>query len=194
MKNKREAAKVLAKVIDERTTDVRDALFDSGIKISPNAEKEELVDEVIANLGSNKRLQRKIGTLAIEVSPSSFKKASGRKYVRNSGQSGQSGDKFLQTPAGQQTLETSGQIAGILLGNFLAQKQAERDAELQQDLLASKAASDAANADLVKQQLSLENLRYQAKTALTPQSKLLMGVLLVGALATGFYFYQKSKK
>mgnify|MGYP003667978208 FL=1 len=188
MKNKREAAKVLAKVIDERTTDVRDALFDSGIKISPNAEKEELVDEVIANLGSNKRLQRKIGTLAIEVSPSSFKNASGRKYVR------QSGDKFLQTPAGQQTLETSGQIAGILLGNFLAQKQAERDAELQQDLLASKAASDAANADLVKQQLSLENLRYQAKTALTPQSTLLMGVLLVGALATGFYFYQKSKK
>jgi len=188
MKNKREAAKVLAKVIDERTTDVRDALFDSGIKISPNAEKEELVDEVIANLGSNKRLQRKIGTLAIEVSPSSFQNASGRKYVR------QSGDKFLQTPAGQQTLETSGQIAGILIGNFLAQKQAERDSELQQDLLASKAASDAANADLVKQQLSLENIRLQAKTALTPQSKLLMGVLIVGALATGFYFYQKSKK
>jgi hypothetical protein len=191
MKNKRDAAKVLAKVIDERTTDVRDALFDSGIKISPNADKEELVDEVIANLGSNKRLQRKIGTLAVEVSPSSFQKASGRKYVRNSGNSG---DGFMQTEAGAQTLETAGQIAGILLANFLAQKQAEKNVELQQQLLETKAKSDAANADLVKQQLSLENIRLQAKTALTPQSKLLMGVLLVGALVAGFFFYQKSKK
>jgi|TARA_R110002012_G_scaffold49733_3_gene128615 uncharacterized protein YneF (UPF0154 family) len=189
MKNKREAAKVLAKVIDERTTDVRDALFDSGIKISPNADKDEIVDEVIANLGSNKRLQRKIGTLAIEVSPSSFQNASGRRYVRQSGN-----DKFFDTQAGQQTLETSGEIAGILLGNFLAQKQAERDASLQQDLLESKAASDRANADLVKQQLSLENLRLQAKTAMTPQTKLIMGILLVGGIATGLYFYQKSKK
>jgi len=184
MKNKREAAKVLAKVIDERTTDVRDALFDSGIKISPNADKDQLVDDVIANLGSNKRLQRKIGTLAVEVSPSSFQNTSGRKYVR------QSGDGQI----GEQAIETGGQIAGILLANFLAQKQAEKNAELQQGLLASKAASDLANADLVKQQLTLENIRLQAKTALTPQSKLLMGVLLVGALVAGFYFYQKSKK
>ena len=184
MKNKREAAKVLAKVIDERTTDVRDALFDSGIKISPNADKDQLVDDVIANLGSNKRLQRKIGTLAVEVSPSSFQNTSGRKYVR------QSGDGEI----GMQAIETGGQIAGILLANFLAQKQAEKNAELQQGLLASKAASDLANADLVKQQLTLENIRLQAKKALTPQSKLLMGVLLVGALVAGFYFYQKSKK
>ena len=184
MKNKREAAKVLAKVIDERTTDVRDALFDSGIKISPNADKDQLVDDVIANFGSNKRLQRKIGTLAVEVSPSSFQNTSGRKYVR------QSGDGEI----GMQAIETGGQIAGILLANFLAQKQAEKNAELQQGLLASKAASDLANADLVKQQLTLENIRLQAKTALTPQSKLLMGVLLVGALVAGFYFYQKSKK
>ena len=183
MKNKREAAKVLAKVIDERTTDVRDALFDSGIKISPNADKDQLVDEVIANLGSNHRLQRKIGTLAVEVSPSSFQNTSGRKYVR------QSGDGQV----GTQAIETAGQIAGVLLANYLAQKQAEKNVSLQQDLLASKAASDAANADLVKQQLTLENIRLQAKTALTPQSKLLMGVLLVGALVAGFYFYQKSK-
>ena len=183
MKNKREAAKVLAKVIDERTTDVRDALFDSGIKISPNADKDQLVDEVIANLGSNHRLQRKIGTLAVEVSPSSFQNTSGRKYVR------QSGDGQV----GTQAIETAGQIAGVLLANYLAQKQAEKNVSLQQDLLASKAAADAANADLVKQQLTLENIRLQAKTALTPQSKLLLGVLLVGALVAGFYFYQKSK-
>tara|TARA_R110000803_G_scaffold88690_1_gene155659 strand:- start:106 stop:672 length:567 start_codon:yes stop_codon:yes gene_type:complete len=188
MKNKREAAKVLAKVIDERTTDVRDALFDSGIKISPNADKDQLVDDVIANFGSNKRLQRKIGTLAVEVSPSSFQNTSGRKYVRQSGDGGASGE------VGGQAIETAGQIAGILLANYLAQKQAEKNTQLQQDLLASKAASDAANADLVKQQLTLENIRLQAKTALTPQSKLLMGVLLVGALLAGFYFYQKSKK
>ena len=185
MKNKREAAKVLAKVIDERTTDVRDALFDSGIKISPNADKDQLVDDVIANFGSNKRLQRKIGTLAVEVSPSSFQNTSGRRYVRQSGDNSE---------VGTAVIETAGQIAGVLLANYLAQKQAEKSAELQQDLLAAKSASDAANADLVKQQLTLENLRLQAKTALTPQAKLFMGVLLVGALVAGLYFYQKSKK
>jgi ribosome maturation protein Sdo1 len=180
MKNKREAAKVLAKVIDERTTEVRDALFDSGIKISPNADKEQLVDDVISNLGSNKRLQRKIGTLAVEVSPSSFQNTSGRRAAfRNQSNSGDNSE------VGTAVIETAGQIAGVLLANYLAQKQAERSAELQQDLLAAKSASDAANADLVKQQLTLENLRLQAKTALTPQVKLFMGVLLVGALVAG---------
>jgi len=184
MKNKREAAKVLAKVIDERTTDVRDALFDSGIKISPNADKDELVDSIISSLGSNKRLQRKIGALAVEVSPSSFQNSTGRKYARQSG----------VTPEAQQAaLEAAGQIAGILLANHLAQKQAESNAQLQQELLSSKAASDAASADLVRQQLSLENLRMQSKATLAPQSKLLMGVLIVGALGVGFYFYQKGK-
>ena len=190
MKNKREAAKVLAQVIDERTTDVRDALFDSGVNISPNADKEDIVDAVIPSLGSNKRLQRKIGTLALEVSPQSFPDLTGGQMK------GQSGDDtpFFQTPAGQQTLQTGGQIAGVVLGNFLAQKQAEKYAELQQQLLRDKALADQANADLVKSQLSLENIRLQAKTALTPQAKLLMGILLVGALGAGFYFYQKSKK
>ena len=40
---------------------MRDALFDSGVKISPNADKEDLVDSVVDNFGMNKRLQRKIG-------------------------------------------------------------------------------------------------------------------------------------
>ncbi|MBH96756.1 MAG: hypothetical protein CMD87_05815 [Gammaproteobacteria bacterium] len=190
MKNKREAAKVLAQVIDERTTDVRDALFDSGVNISPNADKEDIVDAVIPSLGSNKRLQRKIGTLALEVSPQSFPDISGSQMKSQSGDD----TPFFQTPAGQQTLQTGGQIAGVVLGNFLAQKQAEKDAELQQQLLRDKALADQANADLVKSQLNLENIRLQAKTALTPQAKLLMGILLVGALGAGFYFYQKSKK
>ena len=188
MKNKRDAAKVLAQVIDERTTDVRDALFDSGVKIGPNSTREELVDSVIENLGSNKRLQRKIGTLAVEISPASFQRAS-KKFE------GQSGDQnFFQTEAGTQTLETGGQIAGALLANFLAQRQAQKSAELQQDLLEDKAKADAANADLVKSQLALENLKLQARTAMTPQAKLLMGILLVGAVGAGFYFYQKGKK
>jgi hypothetical protein len=187
MKNKREAAKVLAQTIDERTTEVRDALFDSGVKISPNATKEDLVDGVIENFGYNKRLQRKIGALAMEVSPSSF--AQGRSFKRQSGD-----QRFLQTEAGQQTLETGGQIAGVLLANFLAQKQAEKQAQLEQDLAESKAKADMANADLVKSQLALENIKLQAKTAMTPQAKLLMGIVLVAAVGAGFYFYSKGKK
>lgn len=58
MKNKREAAKVLASVIDDRTTEVRDALFDAGVKISPNADKDEIVYAILENLGTNRRLQK----------------------------------------------------------------------------------------------------------------------------------------
>ena len=180
----REAAKVLAQTIDERTTEVRDALFDSGVKISPNATKEDLVDGVIENFGYNKRLQRKIGTLAMEVSPSSF--AQGRSFKK------QSGDKrFLETQAGQQTLETGGQVVEFS-GKFLG-SASRKQAQLEQDLAESKAKSDMANADLVKSQLALENLKLQAKTAMTPQAKLLMGIVLVAAVGAGFYFYSKGK-
>ena len=80
------------------------------------------------------------------------------------------------------------------MANFLAQRQAEKSAELQQGLLSDKARADAANADLVKSQLALENLKLQARTAMTPQARLIMGILLVGAVGAGFYFYQKGKK
>ena len=72
LKNKRDAARVLAKAIDQRSVEVKDALFDSGVNISPNADKEELVDAVIENLGGNRRLQRKIGSIAVSVEPSAF--------------------------------------------------------------------------------------------------------------------------
>ena len=69
MKNKRQAAKVLAQTIDERTTEVRDALFDAGVRITPNADKSDLVAGILQNLGTNRRLQKQIGALALEVSP-----------------------------------------------------------------------------------------------------------------------------
>ena len=112
LKNKRDAARVLAKTIDQRSVEVKDALFDSGVNISPNADKEELVDAVIENLGGNRRLQRKIGSIALSVDPSAFGTPKFRK------QSGD--DKFFQTRQGQQVIETTGEIAGVALANFLA--------------------------------------------------------------------------
>ena len=129
MKNKRQAAKVLAQTIDERTTEVRDALFDSGVRITPNADKSDLVAGILQNLGTNRRLQKQIGALALEVSPQSFPqipRKRGRRVAKNVagfyGQDGQSGQ------VGQQAIETGGQIAGILLANFLANKQAQKQA------------------------------------------------------------------
>lgn len=185
LKNKRDAARVLAKTIDQRSVEVKDALFDSGVNISPNADKEELVDAVIENLGGNRRLQRKIGSIALSVEPSAFGTPKFRK------QSGD--DKFFQTRQGQQVIETTGEIAGVALANFLAGKRAEKQAELQGELLEQKAKADQANADLVKSQLALENIALQNKLAMTPQTKVLLGVVIVAALGAGFYFYQKSK-
>lgn len=198
MKNKREAAKVLAQVIDDRTTEVRDALFDSGVKIGPNAEKDEIVYAVLENLGTNRRLQRKVGKLALEVSPQSFPdlrpRRSRRMQADQTGFFNQSGDdKFFQTEAGQKTLDAAGQLAGTLLGNFLAQRQAEKQAELDAQTAESQAKLLAANAELVKANLALENIKTQQASMMTPTGKMLMGVLFVGALLAGFYFYNQSK-
>lgn len=185
MNNKREAAKLLAEVIDERTIEVRDALFDSGVKISPNADKEELVDKVVDNLGFNKRLQRKIGTLAIDVRPNVLKEIP----PQFRGQDGK-----LSPEAKGQLLDTGGQVVGLFLANYLSQQQAKQQAELEKQLLEARAASDMANADLVKSQLQLEGLQNATKASMTPQMRLFTGILLVGALGAAYYFYQKSQK
>jgi hypothetical protein len=187
MKNKREAAKLLARVIDERTIEVRDALFDSGVKISPNADKEELVDAVVDNFGMNKRLQRKIGGLALELQPNVLDQIPTK--FRS-----QSGNNKLSPEAKDALLDTGGQVVGFALANFLSNRQARQQAEIQQQLLEAQAQSDLANAELVKQQLQLQSMQNINKASMTPPMRLFTGVLLVGALGTAYYFYMKSQK
>ncbi len=187
MNNKREAAKVLAQVINERTIEVRDALFDSGVNISPNADKEDLVDSVIENFGFNKRLQRKIGGLAVEVQPDLISRIPQRFKA-------QSGDNKLSAEEKGAIVDTTGQIAGLFLANFLAGKQAEKQAEIQEQLLEAQAKSDLANAELVKSQLALQGQIGATKASMTPPMRLLTGILLIGALGAGYYFYMKTKK
>lgn len=196
-KNKREAARILAKIIDDRTTEVRDALFDSGVRISPNATPEEIVDTVIPNLGFNKRLQNKLGRLAVEVSPSTFAEAMpkpSRRERLSTGFYNQGGDvKWFETQAGQQGIDVAGQVAGVWLAGLLAQKQAEKQAQLQGELLEKQAQADIANAELVKSQLTLKSLENQSKAQLGPSGKLAVGTLIVVALLGAFYFYNKSQ-
>lgn len=196
-KNKREAARLLARTIDERTTEVRDALFDSGVRISPNATPPEIVDAIIPNLGFNKRLQKKLGKLAVEVSPQSFEalmpKSNVPRRARN-GFFGADGTKWYDTEAGKQSIDVVGQVIGTWFAGNLAQKQAEKQAQLQSDLLEKQAQADLANAELVKSQLTLQSLENQAKAQLGPTGKLAMGVLIVGALMGAFFFYMKSQQ
>jgi len=188
MKNKREAAKLLARVIDERTIEVRDALFDSGVKISPNADKEELVDAVVDNFGMNKRLQRKIGGLALELQPNILDQIPAKFR-------GQSGNNNKLSPEAKETLlDTGGQVVGLALANFLSNRQARQQAEIEQQLLEAQAQSDLANAELVKQQLLLQGTQNINKASMTPSMRLFTGVLIVGALGTAYYFYMKSQK
>ena len=194
MKNKREAAKVLARTIDERTTEVRDALFDSGVRITPNADKSDLVAGILQNLGTNRRLQKQIGALALEVSPQSFPqipRKRGRRVSKNVagfyGQDGQSGQ------VGQQAIETGGQIAGILLANFLANKQAQKQAELDAQTAETQQRLLMANQELVEANLALEQTKLAQASVMTPTNHILIGILLIGALGAGFYFMQQKK-
>ena len=186
IKTKRDAAKILAQTIDSRTTEVRDALFDSGVNVSPNATKDDIADALVANMGFNKRLQRKVGALAVETNPQAFR---GNRGFRN--QDGQDG---LSDAATQELIGTAGELAGVLLANKLAMRQAEKQAELQSQMLEDKARADAANAELVKSQLALENVRSATKAQLGPQGQLLVGVLLVVALGVAAYSYTKGKQ
>ncbi len=194
MKNKRQAAKVLAQTIDERTTEVRDALFDAGVRITPNADKSDLVAGVLQNLGTNRRLQKQIGALALEVSPQSFPQVPrkrGRRATKNVagfyGQDGQSGQ------VGQQAIETGGQIAGILLANFLANKQSQKQAELDAQTAETQQRLLMANQELVEANLALEQTKLAQASVMTPTNQILIGILLIGALGAGFYFMQQNK-
>ena len=188
MKNKREAAKLLARVIDERTIEVRDALFDSGVKISPNSDKEELVDAVVDNFGMNKRLQRKIGGLALELQPNVLDQIPTK--FRS-----QSGNNKLSPEAKETLLDTGGQVVGFALANFLSNRQARQQAEIQQQLLEAQAQSDLANAELVKATIAYSKaIQNINKASMTPSMRLFTGVLIVGALGTAYYFYMKSQK
>ena len=82
--------------------------------------KSDLVAGILQNLGTNRRLQKQIGALALEVSPQSFPqipRKRGRRVTKNVagfyGQDGQNGQ------VGQQAIETGGQIAAFYLPTSL---------------------------------------------------------------------------
>lgn len=196
MIKKRDAAKALAKTIDERTTEVRDALFDSGVRITPNADKSDLVASILQNIGSNRRLQTKIGKLAIEVNPQAFqaytqpkRRRSARNMTGFFGQSGQQGNGQV----GQQAIETGGQIVGILIANALANRQAQKQAQLDAQAAETQEKLLLANQQLVEANLALEQTKLAQASFMTPTSKILIGVLVIGALGAGFYFMQKNQ-
>jgi preprotein translocase subunit Sss1 len=183
IKSKRQAAQILAKIVANNSFEVREALFESGVDISPNATDRQVIERVIENIGRNTMLQDKLGALS-EVWV--------RGYDHKNATGGNQG--FFANPQTQQML---GNTIGQALGFWLGSRREKQQAEAQSNLLTQQQQLTQANADLVAQQLELERLRAGQQPQQQGMSRgvkiALVSILAIGIVGGIIYFVRKKK-
>ena len=114
IKNKRQAAQVLARIIAENPIAVKDALFESGVDVSPNASDRQVIDSIVNNIGRNRMLQERICSLS-----------EGQEFFATEGNAG-NGQGFF---ANQQNVQAVGNVVGQALGFLLGSRREKKQAE-----------------------------------------------------------------
>jgi hypothetical protein len=187
IKSKRQAAQILGKVVASYNFEVRDALFQSGVDISPTASERQVIERLIENIGRNTMLQEKIGQLSTNIVGNNSET-----YKNSAGGAGQQG--FFQNSQNQQAI---GNVLGQALGFWLGSRRERQQAELQTGLLTQQQTLTQANADLVQQQLELERLRGSQQAPPQGMSKgVKIAIISIVALALvgGIIFFVRKKK
>lgn len=185
IKSKRQAAQVLAKIVANNSFDVREALFESGVDISPKATDRQVIERIIENIGRNTMLQERIGKLG-----SSIIGGNSQEYKNNEG----AAQGFFQNAQNTQAI---GAVVGQALGFWLGSRRERQQAELQTGLITQQQALTAANADLVQQQLELERLRsgqLAPKQGMSKGAKIAIISIITVAVIGGIVFFVRKKK
>jgi len=185
IKSKRQAAQVLARIIAERPTEVKDALFESGVDVSPTATDRQVIESIITNVGRNRMLQQKLGELA---GNNEFFGTNGEAATTASS----NGNGFFQN---SENVQAVGNVVGQALGFWLgsrrekqAREAAERQAEQQVELARI-------NADLVERQLELENARLgNQPQGMSTGAKIGIGLAIVAVVVTAVLLVRNKGK
>ena len=176
--NKRQAAKVIAKMIAYNSTEVKDALFESGVDVSPNATDRQIIESVVINIGRNRMLQKSLGEIAVrESEPSS------QDYY---GGNGLSDDAI----AGIAT------TAGALLGTFIGSRQQKKQNEFQSQQLEQQKELALINSNIISDQLALENAKSgnAGNSGMSTGAKIALGVGAISVVGLVIFLVFKGKK
>lgn len=180
IKNKRQAAQVLARIIAENPIAVKDALFESGVDVSPNASDRQVIDSIVNNIGRNRMLQERIGSLS-----------EGQEFFATEGNAG-NGQGFF---ANQQNVQAVGNVVGQALGFWLGSRREKKQAEATQSQLEQQTELARINAEMVQSQLELEQTRLgKGGQGLTMGAKIGIGLGAVALIGLTIFLAVRKKK
>jgi len=120
----------LARVINSNPIGVKDAIFDCGINIDPQANKFEVSEVMSGNMAGNECLQRSIGHLILDNNVgwkdmlSFAKENNGEEEYSNAG--GQGWSKFWKGTKEVVGSEQFAQVLGVTIGSIYTAKQQQK--------------------------------------------------------------------
>ena len=181
IKNKRQAAQILARIIAENPTAVKDALFESGVDLSPTADDRQVIESVVNNIGRNRMLQDKIGSLA-----------DSQEYFNIGEGGGGEGGGFFSDSANVQAV---GALVGQGLGFWLGARREKKQGESQQALLEQQQELARINADIVQGQLEVERAKSGNQSqGMSRGAKIAIGVGAIGVVGLVLFLAFKGRK
>ena len=172
----------VAKAIEGKSVEVKDAVFKCGIKIDPNLSKSKLAEVLSGNIGKSKCLQGKLANIIIDNNLS----RRNIEYLNSSGW----GD-FFKSP---QFATLLGTAIGTTFGAVQKKQQAkEAEKQRQYELELAKI-----NADALKNQLAYADLKSddgsKASSGGNTGKIILYSLLGAGVLVGGFFLIRKFRK
>lgn len=170
-----------AKAIEGKSVEVKDAIFECGVDIDPNASKSKVAEVLSGHLGKNDCLQAKLANIIIDNNLTK----KNIEYFNSVGD-------FFKSEGFAQLLGTAIGVTFGAVKQRQATKQAEAQREYEQELARI-------NAEALKNQMRLEELQ-QSKSAGAQGGGsnvgkiVLWSVVGVGVIVGGYFLIKKLKK
>tara|TARA_R110002012_G_scaffold271130_2_gene456311 strand:+ start:2279 stop:2953 length:675 start_codon:yes stop_codon:yes gene_type:complete len=177
----------LARVINANPVGVKDAIFDCGINIDPQADKFEISEVMSGNMANNDCLQRSIGHLVLDNNVGwkdmlSFAKGDDEDYSNAKGDGWKSFWKGTKDVVGS---EQFAQVLGVTIGSIYTAKQQNKQYEQSEKIRQHELELAKINSEAINNQLGMGSM-YGGAPGGAPQGGMSMGAKIgigVGAVA-----------
>jgi len=152
----------LARVINANPVGVKDAIFDCGINIDPQADKFEISDVMSGNMANNECLQRSIGHLVLDnnVGWGDMKDLANAELYSNAegGTGGGGWSKFWKGTKDVIGSEEFAQVLGVTIGSIYQAKQQQKQYEQSQKIREHELELAKINAEAINNQLAMGSM------------------------------------
>tara|TARA_R100000005_G_C4995593_1_gene202506 strand:- start:232 stop:894 length:663 start_codon:yes stop_codon:yes gene_type:complete len=148
----------LARVINANPVGVKDAIFDCGINIDPQADKFEISEVMSGNMANNDCLQRSIGHLVLDnnVGWRDMQSLANDKYSNAEG--GGRWSKFWQGTKDVVGSEEFAQVLGVTIGSIYQAKQQQKQYEQSEKIRQHELELAKINSEAINNQLAMGSM------------------------------------